>query len=396
MDQDQQKQKRDEEVAADGKPQVPAVDGTNSQKAGDDADVVKSNVEAAQTSESTTVTPADKINLRLLLTSGQKADFLFSAQDSILYVKNFIFEHWPKDWSSSQVENVDVIRILYRGRFLEDNLTFENLKIASGQTTTMHLVPKPTVVQSGKEDKRAGYSETTVAPFTACRANARFVCAGTEYQNYEAHVFIWDTLNLTDNPKYKLSESFGNDISCLRFHPYQDSLLYVSTTDGLISVIDINQLSSQTPGVDGEYDNGEGDALVQTLNVGSSVAKFEFFGQNAEFLWVITDMNSLQIWCGKTCQLFADHCFENGVWPLTCIFIPQFGMLFCLATSDKEGQVLIFKVLLDQIPQVAEFSISSTSSIRNILWCENQNAMISITEDGHISKSLVNFKNSAQ
>ncbi|KAI3648001.1 hypothetical protein MP228_008222 [Amoeboaphelidium protococcarum] len=156
MDQDQQKQKRDEEVAADGKPQVPAVDGTNSQKTVDDADVVKSNVEAAQTSESTTVTPADKINLRLLLTSGQKADFLFSAQDSILYVKNFIFEHWPKDWSSSQVENVDVIRILYRGRFLEDNLTFENLKIASGQTTTMHLVPKPTVVQSGKEDKRAG------------------------------------------------------------------------------------------------------------------------------------------------------------------------------------------------------------------------------------------------
>lgn len=49
---------------------MPAVDGTNSQKAGDDADVVKSNVEAAQTSESTTVTPADKINLRLLLTSG--------------------------------------------------------------------------------------------------------------------------------------------------------------------------------------------------------------------------------------------------------------------------------------------------------------------------------------
>ncbi|KAI3648000.1 hypothetical protein MP228_008221 [Amoeboaphelidium protococcarum] len=246
------------------------------------------------------------------------------------------------------------------------------------------------------EIKQLTDSETTVAPFTACCVNARFVCAGTEYQNYEAHVFIWDALNLTDSPKYKLSESFGNDISCLRFHPYQDNLLYVSTTDGLISIIDIDQLSSQTSGEDGEYDNGEGDALIQTLNVGSSVAKFEFFGQNAESLWVITDMNSLQIWCVKTCHLYADHRFDNGVWPLTCKYIPQSGMLFCLATSDQEGQVLIFKVLLDQIPQVAQFSINSTSSIRDILWCENQNAMISIAEDGHISKSLVNFKNSAQ
>jgi hypothetical protein len=39
--------------------------------------------------------PGDKIKLRLLLSNGQKADFVFVPTETIQQVKTFVFEHWP-------------------------------------------------------------------------------------------------------------------------------------------------------------------------------------------------------------------------------------------------------------------------------------------------------------
>ena len=51
---------------------------------------------AEQTSAEPTNVPADKINLRLLLQSGKKAEFLFSSADTVAAVKAHVFNNWPQ------------------------------------------------------------------------------------------------------------------------------------------------------------------------------------------------------------------------------------------------------------------------------------------------------------
>jgi hypothetical protein len=42
------------------------------------------------------VVPKDKVGLRLLLSNGKKADFLFQPTDTVAAVKQSVFEQWPK------------------------------------------------------------------------------------------------------------------------------------------------------------------------------------------------------------------------------------------------------------------------------------------------------------
>ena len=49
----------------------------------------------SSTAEQEAPVPSDKVKLRLLLTNGQKADFIFSPGDTIEYVKRHVFENWP-------------------------------------------------------------------------------------------------------------------------------------------------------------------------------------------------------------------------------------------------------------------------------------------------------------
>lgn len=42
-----------------------------------------------------TAIPADKINLRLLLSNGMKADFIFAPSESVAVIKQHIHTNWP-------------------------------------------------------------------------------------------------------------------------------------------------------------------------------------------------------------------------------------------------------------------------------------------------------------
>ncbi|KXS12559.1 hypothetical protein M427DRAFT_101289, partial [Gonapodya prolifera JEL478] len=88
----------------------------------------------------------DQINLRFLLVSGKKTDMFYGPSDSIDTVRNKIYQNWPGAWEAEKPANVGQIRILFRGKFLEQfQSTLESHKIPVGQTTTVHLVIRATV-----------------------------------------------------------------------------------------------------------------------------------------------------------------------------------------------------------------------------------------------------------
>lgn len=85
----------------------------------------------------------NSINLRLILVSGKTKDFLFSPNDSASDISNFVFNHWPDEWSDEpKVQRAEILRLIYQGRFLHGSVSLDALQLPLGRTTVMHLVPR--------------------------------------------------------------------------------------------------------------------------------------------------------------------------------------------------------------------------------------------------------------
>eukprot|EP00118_Oscarella_pearsei_P002887 m.12067 g.12067 ORF g.12067 m.12067 type:complete len:134 (+) comp23784_c0_seq3:451-852(+) len=95
--------------------------------------------------------PEDKINLRLILATGSRAEFLFSPADSAQTVTKHVHENWPKDWlTEARAEVYTHLKLIYLGRFLHNKVTLEGLRLSQGKTTTMHLVVRESIPGEGR------------------------------------------------------------------------------------------------------------------------------------------------------------------------------------------------------------------------------------------------------
>eukprot|EP00123_Amoebidium_parasiticum_P020890 comp58222_c0_seq1/m.47823 comp58222_c0_seq1/g.47823 ORF comp58222_c0_seq1/g.47823 comp58222_c0_seq1/m.47823 type:complete len:129 (-) comp58222_c0_seq1:678-1064(-) len=104
--------------------------------------------------------PADKVQLRLLLASGKRADFLFDPTETFGNVKAYVLANWPEEWAGEKPGNEASIRIIHNGRFQSDDSTLESAKAPAGATTTMHL---HVVAQGQGEGPKEGIDEGTAA-----------------------------------------------------------------------------------------------------------------------------------------------------------------------------------------------------------------------------------------
>jgi hypothetical protein len=85
--------------------------------------------------------PTDKVNLRLILVSGNRADFLVAPSDSVTSVVRQVFDKWPKEWSGeAKPTTSDTLRLIYLGRFLKGSMALSALNLPLGKTTVMHLI----------------------------------------------------------------------------------------------------------------------------------------------------------------------------------------------------------------------------------------------------------------
>ncbi|XP_065834147.1 ubiquitin-like protein 3 [Oscarella lobularis] len=95
--------------------------------------------------------PEDKINLRLILATGSRSDFVVSPSDTATAVTKYVHENWPKEWmSETKAEIPGHLRLIYLGRFLHNKLTLGGLNLPTGKTTVMHLVIRENVPGEGR------------------------------------------------------------------------------------------------------------------------------------------------------------------------------------------------------------------------------------------------------
>ena len=94
--------------------------------------------------EAATIVPTNQIDLTLLLISGLRHTFRFSENTTVAQVKSHVFEYWPKEWHETEMppSSADALRLVYLGRFLDNDSTLEANRIQPGQSTIVHLVIK--------------------------------------------------------------------------------------------------------------------------------------------------------------------------------------------------------------------------------------------------------------
>nr|CAG8598680.1 15683_t:CDS:2 [Entrophospora candida] len=104
----------------------------------------------------------DKVSLTLLLVSGKRHTFSCDPNDTTLAVKTEVFNNWPKEWEDETPVSVSNLKIVYRGRFLEDTSTLESNQILRGQQVIAHLTIKNILnsdIEVGTGYTETGYSE---------------------------------------------------------------------------------------------------------------------------------------------------------------------------------------------------------------------------------------------
>ncbi|KAH6692331.1 WD domain-containing protein [Plectosphaerella plurivora] len=114
-------------------------------------------------------------------------------------------------------------------------------------------------------DLRQGASRAQVAQFQAadapilalaCDSGSNAVAIGTEFQNHQASINLWD-VRASPTQRIQYNEVHSDDITELRFHPTQaPNILLSGSTDGLVNVYDTRITD-------------EDEVVVQTLNCGS-------------------------------------------------------------------------------------------------------------------------------
>lgn len=102
--------------------------------------------------------PPDQVNLKLIHVSSKTHEFLFVPSTTVATITQHVYDNWPEEWQNEEMPVVNILRLIYQGRFLHDNVTLGGLRLPTGKTTVMHLVarehlPEPNSQSEMKKDK---------------------------------------------------------------------------------------------------------------------------------------------------------------------------------------------------------------------------------------------------
>ncbi|MQL90398.1 hypothetical protein Taro_022991 [Colocasia esculenta] len=136
---------------------------------------------------------------------------------------------------------------------------------------------------------RAG-SDQEIYSFSIGGSSGNLLAAGSN-----AQILFWDWRS--GKQVSSLEESHVDDVTQVRFVPDQSDKLISSSVDGLLCLFD----------TDGHIDDD--NHLESVMNVGTSINKIGFFGQNRK-LWCLTHIETLSIWDWKDAR--QEVGFENA------------------------------------------------------------------------------------
>jgi len=116
--------------------------------------------------------PSDHIKLRLIFVNcGDKSkEFIVPLSSTALDVAHQVFANWPEEWNSQKVENAEILKLIYQGKFLHEKVILSSLNLKGGKTTVMHLIPREKLPEANPSDvkKERNHNRSSESSFCCC------------------------------------------------------------------------------------------------------------------------------------------------------------------------------------------------------------------------------------
>ena len=209
---------------------------------------------------------------------------------------------------------------------------------ATGTDDDDGTTPPPSTAKGSFADVDLGLNGTLVAGAFAAEENSAVVLWDARMEKTELGVF---------------GEAHSQDVTRVAFADPTSAMLASGSEDGLVCVFDLAK-------------PGEDEALLATMNTGSSVAKLGFFGASLSGVYALTGTETLSVFDVPTAKTVV--AYENDLMRGTglrqtlkvdyfvdCLFRPADEKLVLLGGS-LDGRLEAFEVKTDGFSSLGVFS----------------------------------------
>ncbi|PVU85418.1 hypothetical protein BB559_003545 [Furculomyces boomerangus] len=200
----------------------------------------------------------------------------------------------------------------------------------------------------------------------------------TSNADSDVAIFFWDA-RVSNKQITMFPESHNNDITQIKCHPSKPRQFMSASTDGLVCLYDyLNTMD-------------ENDAMVYSCNTNVSVQQAGYFGPNSEFLYSISDMNTLSLWYEDSTMIsdLGSICNEDQSkgtiidYAISTAYDTNSSNLY-LNAGDIEGNIYLYNVNVDGLHPIQSLTGGHTDIVRCINWDFAGHKAISGGEDGRI------------
>ncbi|KAI2471311.1 WD40 repeat-like protein [Annulohypoxylon bovei var. microspora] len=216
----------------------------------------------------------------------------------------------------------------------------------------------------------------------ACSSAGFSVVAGTELQDHQASILVWD-VRATPTPKLHYKEVHSDDVTELNFHPSDHNILLSGSTDGLVNICDTRITD-------------EDEVVIQTFNHDASIHHAAFLNDTEVFalshdekfaLYDVSESHEN----GTATTDFGDMREVLGCQYIANIFAKSngAGAVIGAGTHDRETFEMIHLTKgqgwnLDRDNSVSLPGAHSSEIVRSFCFYDEAQMVFSAGEDGYI------------
>ncbi|KAI1432166.1 WD40-repeat-containing domain protein [Xylaria sp. CBS 124048] len=222
-----------------------------------------------------------------------------------------------------------------------------------------------------------------------CSHTGFSVAAGTELQNHQASILLWDARS-TSVPKLHYTEVHSDDVTELKFHPSDHNILLSGSTDGLVNICDTRITD-------------EDDVVIQTFNHDSSIHHAAFL--NDTEVYAISHDERLALYNmaegyknGAASMDFGDMRAALGCQYIANVFAKAngAGAVIGAGTHDQQAFELIHLTkandwAIDRHNSVGLPGAHSEEIVRSFCFYDEAQMVFSAGEDGFVKAWKANI-----
>ncbi|XP_057714844.1 WD repeat-containing protein 89 isoform X1 [Corythoichthys intestinalis] len=234
----------------------------------------------------------------------------------------------------------------------------------------------------------AGTSVLSRYSFNVRRPNQQsidtsFFCFAIQLEGGDSFLVFWDSRKAGSAPLGVYSESHGDDVTQVRFHPCNKDRLASGGTDGLVNVFDLRRGSEE-------------EALLRTCDAGSSVATVCWGGEGGRRLLCLTHDEGVRLWdldleqphaildCPDARRLTVTSDSGGPDYLLGGARLEGRAQLL-VAGGDRDGSVLLMECDVNGLRHLGTLRGGHAATVRCFAWDEGRGALFTGGEDARLS-----------